>query len=142
MARGDIDRELLGRVASLTPAQQRWLRTVLATIFSMDDAARLLPAEQTRPRRAKPEPRPRRAVAEEPVAERPSGLDKVLSGEGVSEDEYPELADELQGIADIASLLRESGSEKRRFGEEILRLLDNGSPSEEGEEEEDEREEP
>jgi hypothetical protein len=136
MARGDIDRELLGRVASLTPAQQRWLRTVLASIFSMDDAARLERREELerRPLR-EPAERGRRPRREEPVAEQPSGLDKVLSGEGVTEEEYPELADELQGIADIASLLRESGRERRRFGEEILRLLEMEPSDEEGGEE-------
>src|SRR3990170_1187553 len=128
-------RELLGRVAALTPGQQRWLRTVLQSIFAMEApaarAAREEPEERPRPAKpktAKPEP------AEEP---RRQGLDKLLSGEGAAEEEYPELADELKGIGDIADLLREGGRERRRFGEELMRLF--GSPeadAEEGEEDE------
>src|SRR3972149_1247956 len=68
---------------------------------------------------------------------RRQGLDKLLSGEGASEEEYPELADELKGIGDIADLLREGGRERRRFGEELMRLF--GGPeadAEQGEEDE------
>ena len=60
-----------------------------------------------RPRPAKPKTA-KPAPAEEP---RRQGLDKLLSGEGASEEEYPELADELKGIGDIADLLREGGRE-------------------------------
>ena len=131
-----MDRELLGRVAALTSGQQRWLRTVLQSIFTMEAspgrsvrrAAEEAEMREERPRQAKPAP------AEEP---RRQGLDKLLSGEGASEEEYPELADELKGIGDIADLLREGGRERRRFGEELMRLF--GSPeadAEEGEEDE------
>jgi len=126
-----MDRQLLGRVAALTPGQQRWLRTVLQTIFSMEVPAGRAAQEDApeRPRQAKPKTA---EPAEEP---RRQGLDKLLSGEGASEEEYPELADELKGIGDIADLLREGGRERRRFGEELMRLF--GSPeadAEEGEE--------
>jgi hypothetical protein len=86
-----------------------------------------------RPRQAKPKTA-KPASAEEP---RRQGLDKLLSGEGASEEEYPELADELKGMGDIADLLREGGRERRRFGEELMRLF--GGPeadAEEGEESE------
>ena len=66
---------------------------------------------------------------------RRQGLDDLISGEAGAEESYPELADELKGIGDIADLLRESGRERRRFGEELMRLF--GSPeadAEEGEE--------
>ena len=137
-----MDRELLGRVAALTSGQQRWLRTVLQSIFTMEASPRR-PAgraveeaemREERPRQAKPKTA-KPAPAEEP---RRQGLDKLLSGEGAAEEEYPELADELKGIGDIADLLREGGRERRRFGEELMRLF--GSPeadseeSEEGEE--------
>lgn len=131
-----VDRELLGRVAALTPGQQRWLRTVLQSVFAMEPAGRRRAEEE-------PEERPRRrrtpAAAPEPAEEpaRPGGLDKLLSGEGTSEEEYPELADELKGVADMADLLRESGRERRRFGEEIMRLL-GGSEGANHEDEEDE----
>src|SRR3989338_2367620 len=107
-----VDRELLGRVAALTPGQQRWLRTVLQSIFTMEAP-------------------PRRA------ARRAGGGGGGGGGEGAAEEEYPELADELKGIGDIADLLREGGRERRRFGEELMRLF--GSPeadAEEGEEDE------
>jgi hypothetical protein len=125
-----IDRELLGRVASLTPGQQRWLRTVLQSVLTMEPAAKR-PAEEERPRRARP-----RAAAPEPAEERPrKGLDDLLSGEEVSAEDYPELAEELRDIGDIADLLRESGRERRRFGEEIMRLFEGSDGSEEDEEE-------
>ena len=51
------------------------------------------------------------------------GLDE-LSGKGGSEEDFPEPADELNGIGDIADLLREVGRERRRFGEDLMRLLE------------------
>ena len=135
-----MDRQLLGRVAALTSGQQRWLRTVLQTIFTMEGAPAGRAAREEapeRPRAAKPRTA-KPAAAEEPEEPRRQGLDKLLSGEGASEEEYPELADELKGIGDIADLLREGGRERRRFGEELMRLF--GSPEadaeggEEGEE--------
>ena len=130
-----VDRELLGRVAALTPGQQRWLRTVLQSVFTMEPPAR-------RRAGAEPEARPRRAKpqAAEPAPEeerRRKGLDELLSGDKGSEDEYPELADELKGIGDIADLLREGGRERRRFGEELMRLFEAGDGSG-GEDEEEE----
>jgi hypothetical protein len=127
-----IDRELLGRVASLTRGQQRWLRTVLQAILTMEPAARR-PAGEERPRRAEPRP----AEGEPAQERRRQDLDDLLSGEEVSEEDYPELADELKGVGDIADLLRESGRARRRFGEEIMRLLEGSDGSEEdGEEDE------
>ena len=125
-----IDRELLGRVASLTPGQQRWLRTVLQSVLSMEPAAKR-PAAEERPRPAAP-----RSTEGEPAEERPrKGLDDLLSGEDVPAEDYPELADELKGVGDIADLLRESGRERRRFGEEIMRLFEASDGSDEEDEE-------
>src|SRR3970040_1285570 len=130
-----MDRQLLGRVAALTSGQQRWLRTVLQTIFAMEAPAGPATREEApqRPRPAEPETG-KAAPAEEP---RRQGLDKLLSGEGSSEEEYPELADELKGMGDIADLLREGGRERRRFGEGLMRLFGSG----EAEAEEDEEDE-
>src|SRR3990172_2549390 len=116
-----MDRELLGRVAALTSGQQRWLRTVLQSIFTMEASPRRSAARaaeeaemrEERPRRAKPKTA-KPAPAEEP---RRQGLDDLLSGEGAAEEQYPELADELKGMGDIADLLSEGGRERRRFGE-------------------------
>src|SRR3972149_7063607 len=133
-----MDRQLLGRVAALTSGQQRWLRTVLQTIFAMEAPAGRASREEAPegPRPAKPktaEPAP----AEEP---RRQGLDNLLSGEGAPEEEYPELADELKGIGDIADLLREGGREGRRFGEGLVRLFGSPEVEAEGGEEGDEDE--
>ena len=130
-----IDRELLGRVASLTRGQQRWLRTILQSVVTMEPAAResapRRPAEEERHRRAKP----RRAEPEPAEEPRRKDLDDLLSGEDVSGKDYPELAEELEGIGDIADLLRESGRERRRFGEEIMRLFEGSDDSGEDDEE-------
>ncbi len=121
-----VDRELLGRVAALTLGQQRWLRTVLQSILTLEAPGRQRDeGPEARPRRAKP-----RAAAQAPEEERRrKGLDELLSGESGSEEEYPELADELKGIGDIADLLREGGRERRRFGEELMRLFEAGEGS-------------
>ena len=58
--------------------------------------------------------------AEEP---RRRGLDELVGKRG-SEEDYPELMDELKGIGDIADMLREVGLKRRRFGEDLMRLLD------------------
>jgi hypothetical protein len=131
-----VDRELLGRVAALTPGQQRWLRTVLQSVFTMETPRKRRAEEEPeeRPRRAKPRPAAPEA-AEEP---RRRGLEELLSGEGGSEEDFPELADELKGIADIADLLREGGRERRRFGDELMRLFEGGEEGSSGEDEEEE----
>ena len=134
-----VDRELLGRVAALTPGQQRWLRTVLQSILTLEAPGRQHAQEEpeARSRRAKP-----RAAAPAPEEKRRrKGLDELLSGESGSEEEYPELADELKGIGDIADLLREGGRERRRFGEELMRLFEmgEGSSGEEKEEEDEDK---
>ena len=53
--------------------------------------------------------------AEEPE-ERPRRREGRLAG--------PEAADEFKGIGDIADLLREVGRERRRLGEDLLRLFE------------------
>ena len=126
-----IDRELLGRVASLTRGQQRWLRTVLQSVFTMEPATKR-PAQEERPRRAGP----RRAEPEPAQEPQRKDLDDLLSGEDVSAKDYPELAEELEGIGDIADLLREGGRERRRFGEEIMRLFEGDGSGEDDEEDE------
>jgi hypothetical protein len=131
-----IDRELLGRVASLTRGQQRWLRTILQSVVTMEPAARepatRRPAEEERPRRAGP----RRVEPESAEEPRRKDLDDLLSGEDVSAKDYPELAEELEGIGDIADLLREGGRERRRFGEEIMRLFEGSDADGNGEDDE------
>ena len=59
----------------------------------------------------------------EPEEPRPRGLDELI-GKGGSEKDFPDLANELKGIGDIADLLREVGRERRRFGEDLMRLFE------------------
>ncbi len=131
-----VDRELLGRVAALTPGQQRWLRTVLQSVFTMETPRKRRAEEEPekRPRRAKPQP----AAPEAAKEPRRRGLEELISGEGGAEEDFPELADELKGIADIADLLREGGRERRRFGDELMRLFEGGEEGSSVENEEEE----
>ncbi len=134
-----VDRELLGRVAALTPGQQRWLRTVLQSVLTMETPRKRRGEEEPeeRPRR-----RERRPAAPEAAEEpRRRGLEELISGKGGSEEDFPELADELKGIGDIADLLREGGRERRRFGEELMHLFESGEEGASGEDEEEEEEE-
>ncbi len=129
-----VDRELLGRVAALTPGQQRWLRTVLQSVFTMETPKKRRGEEEAEER---PQRRKRRSAAPEAEEEpRRRGLEELLSGEKGSEEDFPELADELKGIADIADLLREGGRERRRFGEELKHLFESGEEGSSGEDEE------
>ncbi|MFB3093276.1 MAG: hypothetical protein ACE1ZN_02570, partial [Dehalococcoidia bacterium] len=64
--------------------------------------------------------------------------EELISGKGGSEEDFPELADELKGIGDIADLLREGGRERRRFGEELKHLFESGEEGSSGEDEEEE----
>ena len=116
----------------MTPGQQRWLRTVLQSVFTMETARKRSGEEEPeeRPRRREKRPAAPEA-AEEP---RRRGLDELLKGEGGSEEDFPELADELKGIGDIADLLREGGRERRRFGEELMHLFESGEEGSGGEE--------
>ncbi len=137
-----VDRELLGRVAALTPGQQRWLRTVLQSVFTMETPGKRRGEEEPeeRPRRRERRPAAPEA-AEEPQEPRRRGLEELISGKGGSEEDFPELADELKGIGDIADLLREGGRERRRFGEELMHLFESGEEGASGEDEEQEEDE-
>ncbi len=131
-----MDRELLGRVAALTSGQQRWLRTVLQSVFTMETPRKRRGEEEAEER---PQRRKRRSAAPEAEEEpRRRGLEELLSGEKGSEEDFPELADELKGIADIADLLREGGRERRRFGEELKHLFEGGEEGSSGGDEEEE----
>lgn len=110
--RPKIDDSLLVRLAALPPGGQRWLRTVLEAISTLE----LFSEGQDQKEPSLP---PRR------VGRGRLSLDEVLSGDAADLRErakaHPELADDLRGIAEIADLLREVGRERRHMGEEILR---------------------
>ena len=124
-----IDPDLLGRVAALSPAQQRWLRTVLQAIDTIEPlSTRPVERAQATPRRPT---RPPRAPA--------PALDELLAGGANLEEQietYPELAEELQGLAEVVDLLREAGRRRRQKGEDVLREIQGRESTEEDEESE------
>lgn len=131
-SRPKIDATLLIHVAALPAGGQRWLKTALQAIAASQP---LSEAEE----KGKP-PGPRRQATR---PRRRPDLDEVLSGEAdlrKQANAYPELAEELHGIADIADLLREAGREHRSLGDEILRESESESESESDSESDDESE--
>lgn len=115
-----LDPALAARLREMSVGGQRWLKTALLTITSNDQ---LLVAEPAvaKPRRQRQEP-PLEFRKEPPPA--PATLEDVVSGKANLRDHleaFPELAEELDGLAEIIDLLRESGERKRKKGEEILR---------------------
>jgi hypothetical protein len=122
-----IDRDLVARIAGLSPAGQRWLRTAILAVEGLDVADR---AGGGRPARRPPvkelpqrPPRPRKAADLEDVVKGKSTLDEQL-------EEYPELSEEMEGLAEVIDMLREHGAARRRTGEQILREEILGRPAE------------
>lgn len=110
-----IDPALLERVAGMERAGQRWLRTALLAVTSNDQ---LIPDQ---PVQRLAEPGPVTAVEREAA---PATLEDVISGKANLRDHleaFPELSEELDGLAEIIDLLRESGERRRGKGEQILR---------------------
>ncbi|HEU4759509.1 MAG TPA: hypothetical protein VFT91_05950 [Dehalococcoidia bacterium] len=108
-----IDETLLSHVAGLPRGSQRWFKTALQTIATVDPFEGTREAEEEAP-------------AQRPREVRGGGatLDRVIGGEADvrrETQEYPELAEELKGIAEIADLLREAGRQHRQLGEDVLR---------------------
>src|SRR5881409_265887 len=99
-----VDQGLLERVSDLPPGGQRWLRTALQAIKSsglLDDGLPSPARREATP--ADEEPEPRAA---------PASLEDVITGKADLREHlesYPELADELNGLAEIIDLLRDSG---------------------------------
>lgn len=111
----DIDPQVLRRVAGSSLSTQRWLKTALQTIRTMPPARE--GALRVRPAPPPPVPEP------EPELLAPD-LDDLLTGRRTLKEQLearPELAEELEGLADVIDMLRDLGRERRRKGEEILR---------------------
>jgi hypothetical protein len=154
----EIDVSLLDRVASLPPSAQRWLKTALEAIETIDPAAEqeeaaiemIDPAveqEEEAIETIDPAAEQEEKATRPPPAEMPPppphrvGLDDMLSGNtDLSElaEAYPDLIDELRDISDMASLLQDAGRARRSLGEQILReqLLEDREPEEEREDKE------
>ena len=124
---GSIDESLMLRISSLSPGGQRWLRTALFTIATSE-----ILEEIDEPRARPPAKRER---APEPIEEPPpppASLEDVITGKADLRehlDSYPDLQDELEGMADIIDLLREAGESRRKRGEQILREEILGGPA-------------
>jgi hypothetical protein len=117
-AEGGVDRDLMLRVAGLSRPGQRWLRMALIAIEGLDATDTQTPERGTRPR-------PRGRTAEEPPKQRPAAnLEDVAAGKSTLDEQleaYPELSEEMEGLADVIDMLREAGEARRRTGEQILR---------------------
>ena len=125
----DVDPSLVVRVAALSPSSQRWLKTAIQAIRSTAAGA----AEGAEGTEERPRPRPTRL--QKPAA----NLEDVITGKADLREQiesYPELSNELEGLADVIDLLREAGERRRKRGEEILRELLEGegerAPPDEG----------
>ena len=117
----DVDPSLIVRVSSLSRGSQRWLKTAIQVLHSSDIGAVAEPqaTEAPAPPRKKPSP------LQKPVA----NLEDVITGKADLREQlesYPELSNELEGLADVIDLLREAGDRRRKKGEDILRELLEG----------------
>jgi hypothetical protein len=115
-----IDPSLIFRLSALSPATQRWLKTAVQSIRTMpaggDRVDDVTPPEHLR---RLPEGGKRKA-SEEPG---PPTLEDVITGKRKLEEaeQYPELAEELEGIGEVIDMLRGLGESRRKRGEQILR---------------------
>ena len=129
-----MDESLLARLSEMSPGSQRWLKTALQAIVTTE------PDEDH-------QPAPLQQQLDVPQIESadrvqaPASLEDVINGQADLRDHlksYPELAEELEGLADVIDLLREAGESRRKRGEQILReeiLGDTPEPPEDGEQE-------
>ena len=120
-----IDDSLVVRLASLSSNSQRWLKTAIQAIRSSEGAQ--LPDD---------EPYEEPAPQKPPLLKSAANLEDVITGKADLRDQleaYPELSNELEGLADVIDLLREAGERRRRRGEEVLRELLEGDGEGEGE---------
>ena len=118
----DVDESLFRRVSSLSRGEQRWLKLAIQAIRTTETG----PAVEPEPVDIPPEPRRLKAA----------NLEDVITGKANLRDQleaYPELAGELEGLADVIDMLRDAGERRRRKGEDILReLLEGEEPEESG----------
>lgn len=125
-----VDESLVVRVATLSPGGQRWLKTAIHAIATSEI---ILEAEEEEPQRAQRQAEP---PEPEPLPKQPASLEDVITGKADLREHleaYPELQDELEGLADVIDLLREAGETRRRRGEQILREEILGEGPDEGE---------
>ena len=117
----DVDESLFRRVSSLSRGEQRWLKLAIQALRTTEAG----PAMEPETHDESP-PQPRRLKA--------ANLEDVITGKANLREQlesYPELAGELEGLADVIDMLREAGERRRRKGEDILRELLEGEGREE-----------
>jgi len=117
----DIEESLFRRVSSLSHGEQRWLKLAIQAIKTTEAPPAV-------------EPEPLEEPPQEPRQLKAANLEDVITGKANLRDQleaYPELAGELEGLADVIDMLREAGERRRRKGEDILReLLEGEGPDE------------
>lgn len=121
----DVDESLIVRIATLSHGGQRWLKTAIQAIVTSEVVLEAGEESSPGPRR-----RPK-APELEPPAREPASLEDVITGKADLREHlesYPELQDELEGLADVIDLLREAGERRRKRGEQILREEILGEP--------------
>ena len=137
----NIDPSLMRRVSELSPGAQRWLKTAVQTMRTMP-AGREAPADyETPPEHLLRKPTSKRRAVQkqkqEPEKLPPPTLEDVITGKRKLEEaeQYPELAEELQGLGEVIDMLRGLGESRRNRGEQILReeILSGSSDDEEDE---------
>ncbi|MDO8615749.1 MAG: hypothetical protein Q7T33_08450 [Dehalococcoidia bacterium] len=135
-----VDESLVARLAALSPGGQRWLKTALQAIKTIEPAG--ADAEEETRAGYLPAARPEA----EKAAGRSANLEDVITGKADLRDQldsYPELAEELDGLGDVIDLLREAGEKRRKKGDQILREEILGErPRKWSEDEEPDEEEP
>ena len=130
-----VDADLATRISGLSRASQRWLKMALVAIGDLD-----VEHEEAAPARPDDGPRVRQedeAQAPSPRERPAANLEDVITGKStLSEqlEEYPELSDEMEGLADVIDLLREAGEARRKRGDQILRDEILGEAEEKAEE--------
>jgi len=119
----DVDESLFRRVSSLSRGEQRWLKLAIQALRTTE---------------VTPVAEPEMVVEDTPSEPRrlkAANLEDVITGKADLREQleaYPELAGELEGLADVIDMLREAGERRRRKGEDILRELLEGEGPEEG----------
>ncbi len=111
-----IDQVLLVHVSRLSREGQRWLKTALLAV-ELTGVGEEAPEAAGRPYAREPGVTP-------DTRRRAASLEDVITGQADLREQleaYPELAEELEGLADIIDLLRETGKARRKRGERILR---------------------
>jgi hypothetical protein len=130
----NVDPALLSRIAKLSPGGQRWLKTAIITM-------RTMPAGREDSELAVEVPPQLRKRPRAPEKKRPPDMEDIITGkvDVKALEEYPELAEQVEGMGEVIDMLRGLGESRRKRGEQILRdeILGQGEQREPNEDDED-----